>query len=943
VLARADDVAGSVTWARRLGGSTPGPLLAFSGERLFGGFDRSDGTTTWVTSDGTRLCFGEAAEPAERRCVETSASAIVPVGDRLVLVEVSAKRAPDAGGARSPRAAPKPPSKNPKPASHKGKGPAKGTKKPGHPGPARRPSHPLVEVSLRWVEASGLPASDASPTGLHFEAPLDGMTLADARARPPGIDLIWYETAPNRKTRSGLGSGRLMAGSLRADGTLDFASRVPVWDAEVEFGQLKDHRAPRLVGGSVGSTLATRVPASRVIALDAKGHCEAVSVLPKLARVDVDATTCAIAPDRLGSEHADERAALARILAEEPRRVFGQPRRDVGLVAWAGPLGWFLQGAELRGTSLSDGASQPLPHPFPAKRASIAWGAIAADGDGVALVDGAVVRVDAAGSVTREPAAATARVAADAVPADRRRAARIGATWWTARGPRQRLAPGADATPVASGHPDAQVLVGGAERGLSLEVASGVLQVSIVDAAGAATLATTPPAPVRVGFDAAERAAGGALVAGVSPKQPAEVVAFSVDAAGRPGAVHVIPLPFLAGDLAVRVLPLPKGGALVTELGRHHVVWIDDDGRPLGAAPWPAFESRATCPFGRPMRLEVPGPTPQQFVQVPDVGDNACIVGDAVWARDGSLRWFGGTSEGLDFTPELAAPVILAPTPLVAAPLAPAAGTLQAAPPIAVTAPARPCPPDMVHVGGKLCVDRFEDIVVDAATSLPLSPDYPTTPNLLDAVLSEWATGRERIGNVHARAFPLPLLDPSRVGAKPSPLAVSRLGARPNGYVTGVVAAAACEAAGKRLCTLDEFVLACRGEADTPFPYGDTYEDGVCNVFRDEHPAALLHGNASVGHLDPRLDRVTSHGAPLLRRTGESRACRSAWGDDAIYDMVGNLDEWVDEGGGAFAGGFFSRSTRSGCDAVVTNHPRTYLDYSTGVRCCRDTLGGAAR
>jgi hypothetical protein len=247
----------------------------------------------------------------------------------------------------------------------------------------------------------------------------------------------------------------------------------------------------------------------------------------------------------------------------------------------------------------------------------------------------------------------------------------------------------------------------------------------------------------------------------------------------------------------------------------------------------------------------------------------------------------------------------------------------------------------MVSIAGRFCVDRFEGMIVDARTEAPLSPDYPTTPNLLDAVLAEWATGRERVGGVHARAFPLPWIAPGRIGDKPSPRVVSRLGARPSGYLTGVVAAAACAAAGKRLCTLDEFVTACRGEADTQFPYGDSYVDGACNVFRDEHPAAMLHGNASVGHLDPRLDRLRSHGRPLLQRTGESPACRSTWGADAVYDMVGNLDEWVDEGAGAFAGGFFSRSTRSGCEAVVTNHPKTYLDYSTGVRCCSDPVAAS--
>jgi hypothetical protein len=242
----------------------------------------------------------------------------------------------------------------------------------------------------------------------------------------------------------------------------------------------------------------------------------------------------------------------------------------------------------------------------------------------------------------------------------------------------------------------------------------------------------------------------------------------------------------------------------------------------------------------------------------------------------------------------------------------------------------------MVSVAGRFCVDRFEDMVVDARTGEPLSPDYPTTPGLLEFALAEWSTARERTGSVHARAFPLPWISRARLGDKPAPLAVARLGARPSGFLTGVVAEAACAAAGKRLCTLDEYVTACRGEADTLFPYGDAYQDGVCNVFREDHPAAMLHGNASIGHLDPRLDRLASKGRPLLERTGGTPACRSKWGDDAAYDMVGNMDEWVDEGSGAFAGGFFSRSTRSGCEALVTAHPRSYLDYSTGVRCCRN-------
>jgi hypothetical protein len=90
-----------------------------------------------------------------------------------------------------------------------------------------------------------------------------------------------------------------------------------------------------------------------------------------------------------------------------------------------------------------------------------------------------------------------------------------------------------------------------------------------------------------------------------------------------------------------------------------------------------------------------------------------------------------------------------------------------------------------------------------------------------------------------------------------------------------------------------------------------------------------------MGHSDPRLDLVQAEDGPLLRPTGATPECASRWGDDAIYDMVGNLDEWIDDPEGTFVGGFFSRSTKNGCDASVRTHPFAYWDYSLGVRCCQ--------
>jgi hypothetical protein len=761
------------------------------------------------------------------------------------------------------------------------------------------------------------------------------MGLVDARARAPGIDLFWYETAA-RKTRSPLGSARLMAASLRADGGLDFKSRVAVLEGDLEYGAVRDHHGVRFAG---------LADASIYVGLDARGQCEAQRVLPALTRLTPSQALCAIDPDHLAAPPADL-APFEKILAEGPRRAFGQPPRDPGLVAWAGARGYFLQGAALRSASRLDGLVRDEPPPLVGHRARIAWGSLAPDGEGIAISDGDLVHLDAQGRFTRAPIRdgelRAGLLRAPEIAADRRRAARIGASWWSARGDVVRLLPEPFAPPPLRGKApfDAAVLVGGASRGLLLEVAGTALRLTTIDAAGAAEAVGLPASvsPVRVGFDACERAAGGALVAGVSAADPAQVLAFAVDLDGHVGPASRVPLPIQPGDSAVRLVPLPGGGAVLTDRDRRHVVWLDAAARPVADAPYPPAECAALCLDGRPARAAYPAPTPGVFVTIPELtAPGACLLGEALWTPTGELRWFGSAAHGLDSIAETG----IVPIAGVCAALAPVTPQPVTPDPTCRPAEAPVCPGDMVSVGGRYCIDRFEGTLVDAATGYPLSPDYPTTPNLLDFALGEWATARERTGTVHARAFPLPFLSPERLGKKTEPVAINRRGVRPNGYVTGVVARDACAAAGKRLCALDEFVTACRGEGDTPFPYGDTYEDGACNVFRDEHPAAILHSNASVGHLDPRLNRVDSRGKPLLQRTGQSLACRSRWGNDAAYDLAGNLDEWVAEGNGAFAGGFYARSTRAGCDALVTAHPFSYLDYSTGVRCCRDAAAAA--
>ncbi len=252
---------------------------------------------------------------------------------------------------------------------------------------------------------------------------------------------------------------------------------------------------------------------------------------------------------------------------------------------------------------------------------------------------------------------------------------------------------------------------------------------------------------------------------------------------------------------------------------------------------------------------------------------------------------------------------------------------------------ARRCPDDMVDVAGEFCIDRYESYLVDHDDERLLSPFYHPTRERTKSSYDYWkAPHPEDMPLLGARVMPapdLPLPPPWQLRGSFRPRALNRAGMRPQGFMSGEAARIACENAGKRLCREEEWVRACRGELDTAFPYGDSYEPGVCNVARESHPAAILHGNASTGHRDPRLNLVEDAAGPLLRSTGSLPGCASHWAEDAIYDLVGNLDEWVDDETGVFVGGFFSRQTEAGCAARIGAHAFAYYDYSLGLRCCR--------
>lgn len=168
-----------------------------------------------------------------------------------------------------------------------------------------------------------------------------------------------------------------------------------------------------------------------------------------------------------------------------------------------------------------------------------------------------------------------------------------------------------------------------------------------------------------------------------------------------------------------------------------------------------------------------------------------------------------------------------------------------------------------------------------------------------------------------------------------SGVARTAAGVVPQGYISGDVAEAACEAAGKRLCTSPEWLRACGGPASTTYPYGPSYQPSACNEGRAVHPVVELFGDAADWSArqmnDPRLNQLPG----TVDETGANPDCVSAEG---VFDLHGNLHEWVADAEGTFRGGFYvdAKINGAGCRYRTTAHGRAYHDYSTGFRCCAD-------
>jgi len=176
------------------------------------------------------------------------------------------------------------------------------------------------------------------------------------------------------------------------------------------------------------------------------------------------------------------------------------------------------------------------------------------------------------------------------------------------------------------------------------------------------------------------------------------------------------------------------------------------------------------------------------------------------------------------------------------------------------------CPADMVNIENAFCIDRFE----------ASRPDATETEH----------------GKDTSRAV-------SQPGVLPWQLTPSE---------NNQTARDACRAAGKDLCSPQQWQAACEGGAGTVYGYGDVYEPETCNG----------------------IDTYGLSGFHLLP-TGALPRCQSDYG---VYDINGNLWEHTLNGDATtIRGGAYNckdSQTLHRCDYI----PRVWEPSARGFRCC---------
>ncbi len=166
----------------------------------------------------------------------------------------------------------------------------------------------------------------------------------------------------------------------------------------------------------------------------------------------------------------------------------------------------------------------------------------------------------------------------------------------------------------------------------------------------------------------------------------------------------------------------------------------------------------------------------------------------------------------------------------------------------------------------------------------------------------------------------------------------NRAGENPVVMKTWYDAKDACGAVGKRLCGDSEWTVACEGQDRLPYPYGYDRNSEACNIDKP-HPDV---NEKALGSADPRVRDAEAKRLWQGEPSGSRSSCVSPYG---VFDMTGNVDEWVvNESGQPYKSGLkggYWGPVRDRCRPMTTIHSEGFSFYQIGWRCCADVPGDA--
>ncbi|MBD3320455.1 MAG: SUMF1/EgtB/PvdO family nonheme iron enzyme [Chitinivibrionales bacterium] len=138
----------------------------------------------------------------------------------------------------------------------------------------------------------------------------------------------------------------------------------------------------------------------------------------------------------------------------------------------------------------------------------------------------------------------------------------------------------------------------------------------------------------------------------------------------------------------------------------------------------------------------------------------------------------------------------------------------------------------------------------------------------------------------------------------------NKRGVKPDSYISVYQAMDSCFSVDKRLCSMDEWIIACSGPYSWKYPYGNSYQQNACAT-RDT----------------------------TVRKSGSKRVCRGYFD---VYDMSGNLAEWTSTRSAKdpqyynVMGGFWKSGIHSSCNSIRYSYFPQNRHNPVGFRCCSD-------